>query len=716
MRVSAKLLLLLWFPVLAMAQDSVTIISPSDFNKTSDQVFVAKMNGWFFKEGNDTAWAKEGIEINGWKKMKPIELSEKYADKDGRMEGWFRIRIKIDSAIGNKEFGIKISTWAASDLYVNGHLISSFGNTGLNGEPYRELSPYGLLPVAVNLKPGNVYTIALHIVDYLSPLPPRRLKSEDADLASLIRITGPAYSLFFLNTGIKEASAYHTIWIAVSTILGLLFWLLYFQNPFEKNLRLIAIGISSLALGALCMSSSLNDIGLSYTAFLLLNFGSNLFFALSSVTMPLILVNIFKRYVTAGLKIFLTVFFIGFNIAGFLPNNPGGIIIFGLLGMLFGICIYYMTTSWKNLRGAQWSIVAGLLLSLLWALVFCLTIIFASTSIMLFHLSVTGYALSFPLSLLVYVSMRFKEIINEVRQNSKQVVQLSEEKKERALNQQKILQEEVDRQTAELRTTLTNLKETQSLLIQSEKMASLGELTAGIAHEIQNPLNFVNNFADVNTELIDDLEKELVKRNVEEVKTLAKSIRENEEKIVQHGKRADSIVKGMLQHSRRSTGVKEPMDINVLADEYLRLAYHGIRARDKSFNATIKTNYDDSAGKVNIIPQDIGRVLLNLYNNAFYAAAEKLNQEPGGFEPTVSVSTAKMDGRVEISVKDNGNGIPQKLMDKIFQPFFTTKPAGQGTGLGLSLSYDIVKAHGGELKVNTKEGEGSEFLVQIPAV
>ncbi len=260
---------------------------------------------------------------------------------------------------------------------------------------------------------------------------------------------------------------------------------------------------------------------------------------------------------------------------------------------------------------------------------------------------------------------------------------------------------------------LNELQITQKQLIQSEKMASLGELTAGIAHEIQNPLNFVNNFSEVSTELVDEMNEEIKKGNLEDAQQIAKDLKDNLEKINHHGKRAGDIVKGMLQHSRSSSGVKEPTDINALADEYLRLAYHGLRAKDKSFNATLITDFDDSIGMIDMIPQDIGRVILNLITNAFYVVDEKKKQTGGDYESTVSVSTKKNNGKVEISVKDNGNGIPAKVLDKIFQPFFTTKPTGQGTGLGLSLSYDIVKAHGGELKVETKEGEGTEFIIQL---
>ncbi len=286
------------------------------------------------------------------------------------------------------------------------------------------------------------------------------------------------------------------------------------------------------------------------------------------------------------------------------------------------------------------------------------------------------------------------------------------------LQKQKV---ETEREKIKAEKALEILKVTQAQLIQSEKMASLGELTAGIAHEIQNPLNFVNNFSEVNKELIEELKTEIKNGNIEEVNAIANNIESNEEKINHHGKRADAIVKGMMQHSKANTGQKEPTDINALADEYLRLSFHGIRAKDKNVNATLQTDFDKSIGKINIIPQDIGRVLLNLYNNAFYAVNERLRQaQPGShYEPKVTVSTkdVKLPSGglgVLLTVTDNGNGIPQNIVDKIFQPFFTTKPTGQGTGLGLSLSYDIIKAHGGEIKVETKEGEGSKFIIQVP--
>lgn len=270
-------------------------------------------------------------------------------------------------------------------------------------------------------------------------------------------------------------------------------------------------------------------------------------------------------------------------------------------------------------------------------------------------------------------------------------------------------------QAKEIEKAYTELKSTQTQLIQSEKMASLGELTAGIAHEIQNPLNFVNNFSEVNSELIEEMKEELDNGNLEEVKSLADDINENEKKIMFHGKRADSIVKGMLQHSRNSNDKKEPTNINALTDEYLRLAYHGLRAKDKSFNATMHTDFDDTIGNINIIGQDIGRVVLNLITNAFYVVDEKKKSGVKDYEPTVSVSTKKIGAATEIRITDNGNGIPKEILSKIFEPFFTTKPTGKGTGLGLSMSYEIItQGHGGDLTVETEKGEGTTFIITLP--
>lgn len=303
---------------------------------------------------------------------------------------------------------------------------------------------------------------------------------------------------------------------------------------------------------------------------------------------------------------------------------------------------------------------------------------------------------------------------------------LEEEAQSRIIASQNVMLEqlvaertaELTRQKEELEQTLTELKTTQDQLIQREKMASLGELTAGIAHEIQNPLNFVNNFSEVSVELIQELKEERKRedRDLELEEEILGDIAQNLQKITHHGKRADSIVKGMLQHSRTSAPQQEPTDLNNLADEYLRLAYHGLRANDKSFNATLIMDFDDKLGLVSVVPQDMGRVLLNLFTNAFYATEDKRKTGLEGYQPTVQVSTKRTEDHfIEIRVRDNGCGIPKAVLNKIYQPFFTTKPTGQGTGLGLSLSYDIVtKGHSGELTVDTEEGKFTEFIIRLP--
>jgi two-component system, NtrC family, sensor kinase len=316
--------------------------------------------------------------------------------------------------------------------------------------------------------------------------------------------------------------------------------------------------------------------------------------------------------------------------------------------------------------------------------------------------------------------------LDETRKLAEQNLEKEREKQQILAIQNETLEQQVKQRTSELTKSLKDLKETQSQLVQSEKMASLGDLTAGIAHEIQNPLNFVNNFSDVNTELIDEMNESLDKGDLNEARTLSFDIRDNQEKISHHGRRADSIVKSMLQHSRASTGQKESTDINALADEYFRLSYHGLRAKDKLFNANLISNLDASVGEMLIVPQDMGRVFLNLFNNAFYSVFQKkirlveqntAVEETSAYDPSVWLTTSRKENSIEISIRDNGLGVPAKILNKIFQPFFTSKPVGQGTGLGLSLSYDIVtQEHGGDLTASSVEGEYAEFVVVLPIV
>lgn len=330
--------------------------------------------------------------------------------------------------------------------------------------------------------------------------------------------------------------------------------------------------------------------------------------------------------------------------------------------------------------------------------------------------SLKGFALCWVIGFSIYAQRQGKrERVQRLKDEEER--KILEAKKQELEYQVAERTAELTRQKEELEQTVIELKTTQNQLVHAEKMASLGELTAGIAHEIQNPLNFVNNFSEVSVELCQEITEELEKPDFDKtyIIEILSDLSQNQEKITHHGQRAASIVKGMLQHSRTSTGQKELTDINALADEYLRLSYHGLRAKDKSFMADFKTNLDPNLPKIAIISQDFGRVLLNCINNAFYAVQQKTKLNLEKYKPLVSVSTHSEKDEIIIKIRDNGTGMPESVKAKIFQPFFTTKPTGQGTGLGLSLAYDIVtKGHGGTMEVESAEGEWTEFVIKLP--
>ena len=707
------------------AQDTSVLISSSMFT-VNNEILIAPMDGWVFKEGHSTAWANEKIDLRKWKKLKPTELSSISADENGRVEGWFRIKIKLDNSFGEMPVGFKYTGWAATELYVDGKLVESFGNSGANGKPFKEYQPVHRYAIPIHLEQEKEHLLAIHFVDYISSFPlPQRIKSITFPLPqkhkageyfnSLFSITAPKYNTDFENK-LYWLLLFKTSDAAICLIMTLLFWLISFQNSKEINLRLITVFsivgtiYSSLRLFWLFQSCT-------YDIYLVTQFLNNLLICTIFGMVPLIVAQALDHKRNLYIKLFLGLAILTGLFCGIYGNYflAFPFLTISLISMLMSC--YLIFRSWKSITGAKWAITVGF-----FSLIFSVVILLAFAN----KVSFTSYLildslpfLSLPFAYVIYVSMRFRETIYEVMENASQLVLVSTEKKELVDRQNEMLEGQVIERTAELNQSLLNIKATQKQLIQSEKMASLGELTAGIAHEIQNPLNFVNNFSEVSTELVDEMNVEMEKGNIEDAKQIAQDLKQNLEKINHHGKRAGDIVKGMLQHSRSSSGVKEPTDINALCDEYLRLSYHGLRAKDKSFNATIKTDFDNSIGNINIIPQDIGRVVLNLLTNAFYVVDEKKKSGVDGYEPIVTIATRFIQppsgGRaVEIKVSDNGGGIPPKVLDKIFQPFFTTKPTGQGTGLGLSLSYDIVKAHGGELKVETKEDEGSEFVISLP--
>jgi signal transduction histidine kinase len=677
----------------------------------SEEIVLTSIDGWMFREGYDTRWIGKDVNLSDWRAYRPTALSRKNADKNGRVEGVFRMKFRLDSSLGSMKLYIYKRSRDASDVFLDGKLFRSYGETGSGSGNYEEYNPNNKLPVRVSLKPGTDHVVTIHFVDYTTSFG-LRMQSSLAGEPLVISLAGPA----FYNRSMEQTKSfpiYAALWISITTLLSVLFWFLALQNSLERNLRFIALCSTFFALSALMLTLSQTS-GISFVGYRVYFSMFTIFGFLTMGMIPMVISQIFKNEIPRNLRfLFSSALILG--LGNLLIMHPAFLV--GVILISQSVAIYYIVSFWKSLRGAQWAIVVGIVLTLL-SYFFAIVETGILKSNHYLNILITGMYLFLPLSMLVYVSLRFKEIIAEVNTNANRVLQMTEEKRSLLANQNIQLEEKVKMRTSELNQSLEDLKAAQSQLIQSEKMASLGELTAGIAHEIQNPLNFVNNFSEVNAELINELEIDMNKGDIEEAKAIAKDIRENAKKIIHHGKRTEAIVKGMLQHSRTGSGVKkEAVNINALTDEYLRLAYHGWRAKDKNFQVTLKTEYEQAIGDIHMVPRDIGRVILNLVNNAFYAVNERRTNENGSsYDPVVSVSTRKAGDHVEVTVKDNGRGIPDGIKEKIFQPFFTTKPAGSGTGLGLSLSYDIVKAHGGKLSVESKAGEGTAFVVQLPVV
>ena len=625
--------------------------------------------------------------------------------------GWFRKTFVLPDSLIGKDVQMRMGQFGASEIYLDGRLVYRYGVIGHSKEEEHTYIPRKPLLVIMDTRPQH--TLLVKFSNYSIGKP------GDMDI-----LKG-----FWLQLSPDVAKAekklfarYHYI-VSFSIVFGFCLFFFFVFLFYLDRLSSLMAAFWLLDYFILFFSYHLLTQVTDGKTFLLLSQAWQFSILILNAFIVLYYYTLYQsRIPRKGWLILLIMTMLA------VVNISNGKIInfFPVINLLFTIEFFRVIISGIRNRPGKgfWILGIGQLLSSILFLIIVANVfkIFPTYSPSTTREMASVFVdLIYPLMLSLQLAWEFGSSNRNLKQQLVIVKKLSDEnmekEKEKQLiltNQKEILEKEVTERTSNLNLSIKELKETQSQLIQSEKMASLGELTAGIAHEIQNPLNFVNNFSEVSTELVDEMNDEINKGNLEDAKQIAQDLKQNLEKINHHGKRAGDIVKGMLQHSRSSSGVKEPTNINALADEYLRLAYHGLRAKDKSFNATMKTDLDETIGNINVIPQDIGRVILNLITNAFYAVAEKKKQLPEGYEPTVTVSTKKENDNIFVSVKDNGNGIPQKVLDKIFQPFFTTKPTGQVTGLGLSLSYDIVKAHGGELKVETKEGEGSEFVISLP--
>jgi signal transduction histidine kinase len=676
-------------------------------------------HGWKFQAGDNPEWARNDYNDGTWSSIDPAKDNYELPGISKRDICWLRLHIYSGHSAG-QQLEMLLQQSVASEIYVDDSLLYRFGIISENTKEVRAYDPLWkplrlpilnkgnhVLAIRYQLKPGILYT---NTFETINPITWIKMMETNYAVAYYQKRSALIQAVAFISIG----------FLLMMFILHMTFYLVYRNqkgNLFFGLYALTALTGNILQL-VLLMFNHTVDYKFYYGSFALtLFFSTNLFILLAVKYMMEL-----KWDFTYRLSIILFVVAVMVNIFFYPWGWKAGAVITPLLCLnIIRVAIISIS---KRKRGA-WIIAIGGISSIIFFIAFFSKVQGSGTSLFegydpLRSVIFLLFALSLPIAASLVLALDFafankslqRKLIEVNTLSQKNIIQ-EREKQQILASQNSMLEKQVSERTSELKQSLDNLKSTQKQLVQSEKMASLGELTAGIAHEIQNPLNFVNNFSEVNREMIAELKTEMGKGNYDEVKIIADNIESNEAKINQHGRRADAIVKGMLQHSGKSSGQKEPTDLNALCDEYLKLSYHGLRAKDKNFNVTMQTEYDDTIGKINIIAQDIGRVLLNVFNNAFYAVNEKKKTSGVSYNPEVSVITKKETNRVLISVNDNGVGIPANIIDKIFQPFFTTKPAGSGTGLGLSLSYDIIKAHGGEIKVESTEGGGTSFVIQL---
>jgi len=676
--------------------------------------------GWKFKAGDNPEWARQDYNDKGWTYIDPTRELHRLSDVREAGIGWFRLQMQVDSAFLGEMLSMVVSNMGASEIYLNGQLLYQFGRVSRD---YREEETRFFTNHLLTLKLGRqtAQVIAVRYsfnrrnlylkFTFARPVFRVVLKESNQAFDDHIKEDGFESTLrsirvsFYLPLGFLLVFLFYSFRLQKEYLYSGIFCFCFFgaivMHKFAE-LETITVSLTNYLLLATQFLYIVGSLSFIYGAYILYKQKRSWFYFVLVLYSLLIIPFYFVSYDWSGLfnLCFLAVInfeFFRLNLLAVRRRRPGALVLFITSSLLV---LTLMSLVWLDFMEKD----------KLSALLQSISFIIPGIGLSLFfagEFARTGSAL--------------QSRVTEVEQLSQKMIEKEKEKQQILGTQNETLEKQVRARTAELSQSLKDLKETQIQLIQREKMASLGELTAGIAHEIENPLNFVNNFSEVNIELAGELKTGLNNSAlpIEERNNLVEivdDITKNQEKINHHGKRADAIVKGMLQHSRVSSGQKEPANINALADEYLRLSYNAIRAKDKSFQANIQIDFDESIGKFPIIQQDIVRAFVNLFNNAFYAVNEKRKLIGESYEPTVCISTKKLIDIIQIKVKDNGMGIPQKVLDKIFQPFFTTKPTGQGTGLGLSLTYDIVKTHGGEIKVDTTEGEFAEFIIHLPLI
>ncbi|MBN8822759.1 MULTISPECIES: ATP-binding protein [unclassified Spirosoma] len=684
-----------------------------------------KRSKWRFKSGDNLRWADSAYNDRQWKVLVDIDATKLSKDIWPGNKAWFRQVITARPKSRNHAFQLVVQQFGASEIYLDGRLLAVLKPPRFDSGESQRLVQF----IPLQLADTNRHMLA---VRYQIRQDPVVQPATDVDLIRIDILPADQAG----NTLVSEAhwtSILNGCFTGVFAILALLHFLFYRANRNQSINRTLAWTMLFFTL--IFATPELDNYIGTLTYISITDMISDLSLHAGFV---LLLTAVYQYLHLRRTWIYYTVVFVvaATQVYRLFVGAPQD----ELVGIPFILVIIdYIRVSWKGRKSKDadarlpWNSLKTALYCFLLIIVFSVSagILESATHFNMEYMMAIDIALSavamfsipvgLSLSLVRDYTRTYKALgdnLREVEQLSARTLAQEQEKQQILARQNELLEEQVQKRTAELHRSLDELKTTQDQLVQREKLASLGELTAGIAHEIQNPLNFVNNFAEVSVELVEELneerEKPIDERDEGLETDLLSDLSQNVQKISDHGKRAASIVRGMLQHSRASSGQKQPTDLNSLVDEYLRLAYHGIRAKDKGFNAQLVTDFAPNLPTIKLVPEDIGRVLVNLFNNAFYAVQEK-SKSTAGFVPTVSVQTAQDHEQLVIRIKDNGIGIPDEVRNKIFQPFFTTKPTGEGTGLGLSLSYDIVsKGHGGALRVETESGVFTEFIITLP--
>ncbi|MDG1277818.1 MAG: ATP-binding protein [Algoriphagus sp.] len=716
-------LIFLLLPLTLFGQsEKVFVISDTTFSEGWKNL----TEDWRYQKGDDPAWASPDFDDASWSEVSAYNLNmpdgEHVLAERGEIV-WFRKRIKADSSL-TQTIVLNIRQLGASEIYLDGKLIHQLGKVSANQDEVIYNNPWRQI-LQLPLEKGKEQVLAVRYVNaqYKFPL----YTNTNGDIGLSVSTLSHATSTDIVKNrriaGFQQFDKNYHIALGIALLMFIIFISFFLVFPNEKINGYFAISNLFLSLfyaGVIWSNGYTGDqfwISFLIATCIVFSFSISLY----------CLYSIMEKTIDFGYK---AVTFLGLIAIGCSFLYEPLILTTAWALLLLVAVIRIALKSWNKNRVASILFLSSSIIAIVfWAIIILTDIGLIQTDIGITDFYIKDYVpfaqMLNSVVLAIYLGYAFGKRSQELRLNLDRVRKLSKEKESILYSQNETLEKKVKERTRELNQSLENLKSTQAQLIQSEKMASLGELTAGIAHEIQNPLNFVNNFSELNRELVGEAIEELGKGDIEETKSILKDLGENSEKIAHHGKRADAIVKGMLEHSRANKSEKSLTNLNALAEEFLKLSYHGLRAKDKSFNADFKLDLDPNLPKVNVVASDIGRVILNLVNNGFYAVNDKAKSTPQpsegeeGYKPLVIIKTTAAkspsgDLGVKISVQDNGPGIPDSIKEKIFQPFFTTKPTGSGTGLGLSLSYDFVKAHGGELKVESKGEEGAIFLITLP--